>query len=104
MEEIKKKKKEFILDGLDKYKEEFRQNIKLSGKHTFTSKVFNSTSGINPKSGTDFSEMIQRRDNAIERENDVKVIQNIFEMSDRISSSIGQFIDLLRKDLRGNAD
>lgn len=48
--------------------------------------------------------MIQRRDNAIERENDVKVIQNIFEMSDRISSSIGQFIDLLRKDLRGNAD
>lgn len=93
-----------IIKALQTYYEEFRQNIKISGKHTFTSKSFSLTSRTNSKSNLNFEDLLERIEDAINHEKSIELEKDIHNMVDKLGSNIGELIEKLRIDPRENAD
>ncbi len=93
------------LTAFEKYYEEFRQNIKISNKHTFTSNAFSLTSGINSKSNLNFDDLLlDKVEIAINQEHSPILETDINKMVNKLGSNIGQLIELLKIDPRENAN
>lgn len=92
------------VEALKIHYEEFRQNSKVSNKHTFTSKIFSETSGTNPKSNLDFDDMLDKVASAIEKEKSGILEIDIRQMVDKLGSNIGLLIEQLKMDPRENAN
>jgi len=84
--------------------EKYRQNQKVSNKHTFTSKAFSETAGTNPKSNLNFDNLLDKIQNAIEKEKSEILEKDIIKMVDNLGSNIGLLIEQLRIDPRENAN
>lgn len=92
------------MEALESNYEKFRQNLKVSNKHTFTSKVFSETAGTNPKSNLNFDNLLDKIQNAIEKEKSEILEKDIWQMADKLGSNIGLLLEQLRIDPRENAN
>lgn len=92
------------LEALESNYEKFRQNLKVSNKHTFSSKAFSETAGTNPKSNLNFDNLLDKIQNAIEKEKSEILEKDIGQMVDKLGSNIGLLIEKLRIDPRENAN
>lgn len=92
------------LEALKINDEKFRQNLKVSNKHTFTSNVFSKTAGTNPKSNLNFNNLLDKIQNAIEKEKSEILEKDLVKMVDKLGSNIGLLIEQLRIDPRENAN
>lgn len=81
---------------LDKFSEKFRQNLKVSNKHTFTSQVYSETTGNNPKSNLDFDNLLLNNVNFAINQEELSILEaDVNEMRNKLGSNIGTLIKLL---------
>lgn len=93
------------LVAIEKYYEDFRQNLKVSNKHTFTSNAFSLTTGLNPKSNLNFDTvLLENVELAINHEHFSLIETDVDKMVDKLGSNIGALIELLKIDPRENAN
>jgi len=92
------------MDTIKDYYEKFRQNLKVSNKHTFASKIFSETAGTNSKSNLNFDELLNKVKIAINNEKSLLLERDIRNMVDKLGSNIGELIEQLKIDPRKNAN